>query len=92
LPREPVGADDRKGYVAASASVCANSSLEAFQLGRYDATYGQSHGANVAFRVLPGKMPPMFLMMRCTSCPQESRTHVITWRYVFSNVRVVAMS
>jgi hypothetical protein len=28
------------------------------------AAYGQSHGANVAFRVLPGKMPPMFLMVR----------------------------
>jgi hypothetical protein len=32
-----------------------------------DASGGQSHGANVAFRVLPGKIPPMFLMVRCTS-------------------------
>jgi hypothetical protein len=44
----------------------------------------QSHGTTVAFRGLPGKMPPVLRMMRCQTCPHDKRTHVTAWTAVFS--------
>jgi len=53
---------------------------------------GQSHGANVALRGLPGKMPPMFRTVRCQVWPHARRTHVRTWALMFSTARLAAMS
>jgi len=53
---------------------------------------GQSHGANVALRGLPGKMPPMFRTVRCHACPHVRRRHVMTWALVFSMARLATMS
>jgi len=44
----------------------------------------QSHGTTVAFRGLPGKIPPMLRMARCQECPHASVTQVTTCAAVFS--------
>ena len=52
----------------------------------------QSHGTTVAFRGLPGKIPPMLRMVRCHECPHESLTHVTTCAAMFSIVVLVVTS